>query len=358
MQISRLKLKDFLEARKAIKGIDRHATIPILESVLIRCNGECVVLCVGNLDTWLIKRFNTAPCTPFEFCVNAKDLQDAIKSGGEYVSFELNDTSVKIDNKLSLPTYNADEYPKTPQLKAGAIRFSLNNEMCQTIKDFVVLTANDEIRPVMNGVFLRSKSDMFSIVATDAHVLGKKTYESICQSEFQITLLKDAANLIGKLTAKGNDAHARVNDVNIFVSINDYVIISRLIEGKQPEYDNVIPSIENCDKVVSFNTKQMLNVIKDCEKVVGKKPVRLFFNGCLNVSSECLDTEKNFSLDLDYKKIQLEKDFSIGVFANNIIKLLNLSGENTTLRCRTVSSPMLVVDNNLTAVVMPAMITN
>ncbi len=184
------------------------------------------------------------------FCVGNHDLLEAVKSISEQpITFDVNQTDnlarISYQNGMfSLPVENADEYPVTQEVNDGVTTITMSSQMMgDTITRSLFATAQDELRPVMNGLYFDLTPDCLAIVASDGHKLVRNkvlTVKSEQPSSF--ILPKKPANLLKSVLSKnGGDVVIRYNDRNAEINFEDGQIICRLIEGRFPNYNAVIP---------------------------------------------------------------------------------------------------------------------
>ena len=184
------------------------------------------------------------------FAINNHDLLEAVKSFSEQpITFEIdmerNMATISYQNgHFSLPIQNADEYPATQQLGEAANTIVLATSLlAETINRSLFATAQDELRPVMNGIYFDLTPDCLAVVASDGHKLVRnKVYSIKSEQPASFILPKKPATLLkGLLTKEGGDTIVRFDERNAEINYGDGVIQCRLIEGRYPNYNSVIP---------------------------------------------------------------------------------------------------------------------
>jgi DNA polymerase-3 subunit beta len=359
MHIPLLKLKQFVAYRKGIKGFDRHSTIPIMEDVLFRhVGGDAIELMVSNLETSITTRIAATNIPDgVAFAINAKQLDTMLKPmKGDIIQFDVVENGVKINKNTSATTHDADEYPRKPIIKPGAIRFDLTEQQLKNIVDYVAYTDDDELRPTMCGVCIRNKKDELQICATDGHRLIISRYAPLFDHEFDLVLSKDVANTI-KAVGTTNGASFIVTPRQVIIIVNGVNIFGRPIEGKYPNCDAVIP--KDNPVVAKINKAALIDIVKQCD-AAAQPPffIRLHFNGALNVSGENLDIGTSFASDIPYEKVAIEKDFTIGVNPKTLLSGIKYAPNELTLEMSTPSRPMMISSENQSIIIMPMMINN
>ena len=184
------------------------------------------------------------------FCVRNHDLFEAVKGISEQpITFDVNqsDNLAKIsyqNGMFSLPVENADEFPQPQQIGDDATTLTIPTMMlADNINRSIFATAQDELRPVMNGIYFDLTPECLAIVASDGHKLVRnKVFTVSSEQPASFILPKKPATLLkGVLGKQGGDVVIRFDDRNAEINYEEGVIICRLIEGRYPNYNSVIP---------------------------------------------------------------------------------------------------------------------
>ena len=186
----------------------------------------------------------------FRFAIGNHDLLEAVKGFSEQpitfdVNLEQNLVKITYQNGLfSLPVDNADEFPVAQPISDFAKSIVLPNAtLAENINRSLFATAQDELRPVMNGIYFDLTPDHLAVVASDGHKLVRNKIFSIKSEEPSAFILpKKPANLLKNLLGKdGGDVTIRFDERNAEINFGDGVLLCRLIEGRYPNYNSVIP---------------------------------------------------------------------------------------------------------------------
>ena len=184
------------------------------------------------------------------FCVGNHDLLEAVKGFSEQpiifdVDQESNIAKISYQNGMfSLPVENADEYPQQQQVGDEATTITISPQLlADNINRSLFATAQDELRPVMNGIYFDLTPDCLAVVASDGHKLVRNKILSIKSDQPSSFILpkKPASLLKGVLGKQGGDVVMRFDERNAEINFEEGVIICRLIEGRYPNYNSVIP---------------------------------------------------------------------------------------------------------------------
>ena len=184
------------------------------------------------------------------FAVGNHDLLEAVKGFSEQpITFDVdqqaNIAKISYQNGMfSLPVESADEYPVTQTVSDSATEIVIESAvLAENITRSLFATAQDELRPVMNGIYFDLTPECLSIVASDGHKLVRNKILNIhSEQPASFILPKKPASLLKTLLSKdGEDVIIRFDERNALIDYTDGEITCRLIEGRYPNYNSVIP---------------------------------------------------------------------------------------------------------------------
>jgi DNA polymerase-3 subunit beta len=265
------------------------------------------------------------------FCVGNHDLLEAVKGISEQpITFEVdqNQNIARIsylNGMFSLPVENADEFPQPQQIgdEATVINIPtpvLNDNITRTL----FATAQDELRPVMNGIYFDLTPDHLAIVASDGHKLVRNKILNICSDQPAAFILpkKPASLLKGVLGRQGGDVVIRFDDRNAEVIYEEGVIICRLIEGRYPNYNSVIP--QSNPNQLTVDRQGLLAALRRVQPFSNDSSNLIRFhveNGTLQLDAEDYDFSKTATehMSCDYNGMPM----SIGFKGSSFIEILS-----------------------------------
>jgi DNA polymerase-3 subunit beta len=231
---------------------------------------------------------------------------------------------IAYDNgKSKMVGYNGDDFPRTPALENSSSILISGSIVSNAINKTLFATGVDDLRPVMSGVFCQFSPENITFVATDAHKLVRYTRtDSQASGSSSFILPKKPLNLL-KSNLKGDEeVQLDYNDSNAVFTFNDIVLICRLIDGKYPNYEAVIPK-EN-PNVLTIDRLQFLSSIKRVSIFANKTThqIKLKLAGSeLALSAEDIDfaNEANERLTCNYAG----DDMEIGFNSRFLMEMLN-----------------------------------
>jgi len=231
--------------------INSKNALPILGDFLFEIDNNTLYLTASDSENVMKTQLElTESDGNIRFAISNHDLLEAVKGFSEQpitfdVNIEQNLVKISYQNGLfSLPIDNADEYPVSQPLNEYAKTIVLPNAiLAENINRSIFATAQDELRPVMNGIYFDLTPDHLAVVASDGHKLVRNKIFIIKSEEPSAFILpKKPANLLKNLLGKdGGDVTIRFDERNAEINYGDGVLQCRLIEGRYPNYNSVIP---------------------------------------------------------------------------------------------------------------------
>ena len=238
--------------------INPKNTLPILDNFLFNLEDKVLEITASDLETTLITRMSLENVTDGGIlAVPARILLDTLKEFPDQpLTFEADIDSLKIvisseNGKFTIMGQNGSDFPQAPPLKENqsSVQMPVEALMNGVNKTFFA-TAEDELRPVMNGIYVEMSPDNVSFVATDAHklVLYKRSDVKADESSSFILPKKPASMLKGILPREEGNVNIEFDEKNAYFSLSKYKMVCRLVEGNYPSYNAVIPK-ENPNKL-------------------------------------------------------------------------------------------------------------
>ena len=311
--------------------INSKNALPILGDFLFEIENNVLYLTASDSENVMKTQMDlTESDGNFRFAISNHDLLEAVKGFSEQpITFDVDMTQnlVKISYQnglFSLPIDNADEFPMAQPMSEFAKTIVLPNAiLAENINRSIFATAQDELRPVMNGIYFDLTTDYLAVVASDGHKLVRNKIFSIKSDEPSAFILpKKPANLLKGLLGKdGSDVEIQFDDRNAKINYGDGVLLCRLIEGRYPNYNAVIP--QNNPNEVRLDRLALLAALRRVQPFANDSSnlVRFHVEG----SSFQLDAE-----DYDFSKTATERmtceyngtPMSIGFKGNAFIEIL------------------------------------
>ncbi|WP_299584135.1 DNA polymerase III subunit beta [uncultured Sunxiuqinia sp.] len=253
------------------KVISSKNTLPILDNYLFQLEDNRLTITASDLESTLITSLDLDNTEGNgDVAIPAKLLNDTLKEFPEQpLTFQINGDTSAIDiysenGKFSIVGQNGEDFPELPALKEEAMAtIEVNHDvLLNGISKTLFATADDELRPVMNGIFVELGNDDLTFVASDAHKLVRyKRSDAKAEVESSFILPKKPAALLKNLLPKEEfDVKLQFDDKNAFFTLSNYKLICRLVEGNYPSYNSVIPN-NNVNKMI-VDRLELFNTVK------------------------------------------------------------------------------------------------
>ena len=250
--------------------INSKNALPILDCFLFELEDGTLSVTVSDSETTMVTTLEVNESdSDGRFAVVAKTLSEALKEIPEQpLTFEINPKTFEItvqyqNGKYSLVGQNADEFPQPAVLGESAVRVDLDAQiLLNGINRSVFATADDELRPVMNGIYFDMTSEDITMVASDGHKLVRcKSLAARVTGRAAFILPKKPASLLKGLLPKEQGAVAiEFDERNAVFTLENYRMVCRLIEGRYPNYNSVIP--QNNPYKVTVDRQQLIGALR------------------------------------------------------------------------------------------------
>ena len=258
--VSSTALSSHLQAISRV--INSKNALPILDCFLFELEDGTLSVTVSDSETTMVTTVEVNESdTNGRFAVVAKTLLDALKEIPEqpltfYVNTDNYEITVQYQNgKYSLMGQNADEFPQSAVLGDNAVRVEMEaNVLLGGINRSVFATADDELRPVMNGIYFDITTEDITMVASDGHKLVRCKRAAFILPKKPATLLK---NLLPK---EQGTVTIEFDERNAVFMLESYRMVCRLIEGRYPNYNSVIP--QNNPHKVTVDRQQLIGALR------------------------------------------------------------------------------------------------
>ena len=250
--------------------INSKNALPILDCFLFELRDGTLSVTASDSETTLITTIEVADSQAEGRCaIVAKTLLDALKEIPEQpLTFDVNPQTLEVtvqylNGKYSLMGQNANEFPVPVQLSASAVHVDIDAQVLQSgINRSLFATADDELRPVMNGVYFDITTEDITLVASDGHKLVRCKTLAVHGNERAAFILpkKPAALMRGLLAKEQGNVILEFDERNASFTLSDYRMVCRLIEGRYPNYNSVIP--QNNPYKVTIDRQMLIGALR------------------------------------------------------------------------------------------------
>lgn len=236
---------------KALNNVARVAmasknSLPILNNVLLKTVDNRLSLSATNLEIAITEKIGSKVQSDGSITVPARLMQEYITSlPSGVLDLELEDHKLHISTDQYRSTINgviADEFPVVPEISDG-VEWSIPAKECKKgLQQVVFAASNDETRPVLTGVLLKTQDNSLFAAATDSYRLAEKKLITTSQD---ISLLVPASalqELLRILPDSVDNVHVQADSQQVLFKAGDVELVTRLIDATYPDYRKLIPT--------------------------------------------------------------------------------------------------------------------
>ncbi len=335
------------------KVISGKNSLPILDSFLFNVNNGQLTLTTSDSENMM----QTSLALDSQegdgsFALQSQTILDAMRELPEQplrFSVDLSLATISISyqgGEYNFTTLNADEYPRMQPMPENVNVITIDSGvLASSLNRSIFATAQDELRPVMNGIYFDLGPDALSIVASDGHKLVRnKNFAIKSETPASFILPKKPANLLKNILAKdGGDVVIKFDERNAEIRFADGLLVCRLIEGRYPNYNSVIP--QSNPNQLTIDRRLLLSALRRVLPFGSKSSQLVKFKltaGSLELSSEDIDyaTKAHETLACDYAG----QNMSIGFKGSSLTEILsNLDGDQVNVELADPSRAGIIV---------------
>ena len=309
-------------------------TLTILGNMKIEVSANRAVFTASDLEIEVSTSVECSSDKEGSFTIPAKKMLEICSALSAHDEIKLSVSGSKADitagkSKVSLQIIPSAEYPKMESnTDVGAINIS-SNELSNIINKTSFAMAYQDARHFLNGLHICSNEGKLISVCTDGHRLAKYTSSITCEDNLSIILPRKCVSEINRILSANNDNKEILTELYIknnciTLIIDDYVLISKLIEGNYPNFNRVIPESTKSTLIIERSIlKNSLNIIS---KVVNQqyKGVKLTpSKSSLHLISSNTESEVGEDqIDASYDGDELSIGFNIS-YIQDVIDILS-----------------------------------
>jgi len=341
--------ESLLPALTKVCGIvEKRQTLPILGNVLLISKDNKLTLVGSDLETEITTSINNSNSLEGEVTVSARKLFDICRSLQDeaLISISINESKMVLTSgksKFTLQTLPATEYPRLDSVENNLTFQIQQKEIHKLLTSTAYAMAQQDVRYFLNGILIETGEGKLRVVSTDGHRLAKN----------EITLPSANGELKQSIVPR-----KAIQEILKFLSADsedNYQFISKLIDGRYPEYQKVIPN--NLDKTVILDKKTFSEIltrtaILSNEKFRGISVI--FSDRTLIVNSRNPDHEEaNDQMSIDYEGDKVEIGFNVNYLLDAV---KDSTGETIIFEFKDSSSSGIIRENKTSekiALIMP-----
>lgn len=346
--------------------------LPILDNILCEVKNNLIKMTASDAEITLTTTINISDMEgEGNFCVPATWLKDALNQLSDQpltitatTESNMRFTIIHGSGETFFPIVPDTDYPRPLEEKYNAEIEVAQIDMRNALKRSLWATANDEMRPAMNGIYFDNTEEYLDIVTSEGHVLVRNRLYDQKGNKTQFIMPKKVGNFLADvLEVCEEPVKMKTNERNCEIECDLFTLTFLFIEGKYPKYESIIPT--DTTKHAKVSRTFMLNSVR---KVIpftdnGSKLLKMNFEKnilMLTGDNKSLETGANDKFSIEYE----DEDFQIGVSGSHLLNVFNkIYGQECIVKMKEQDRAIVIEpveqedDYDVTMVVMPMLLT-
>jgi DNA polymerase-3 subunit beta len=366
MKLVQTKRDNLLKPLQAVTGIvEKRHTLPILSNVLIEQAADRLQLLATDLEIQVSTSFVNQNKSGDSYAVttSARKLQDILRALPEQADIALEAQNNRLivksgKSRFTLQTLPAEDFPKLAQAPGATTKITVPQKAFKALLLLVQYAmAQQDIRYYLNGMLLVLNADTLKVVATDGHRLAYASMKLSQSAEpLEVILPRKAVQeLIKLLNDSDDDLAVELSPAQVKFQAQDVVLISKVVDGKFPDYTRVIPTNYQkhflIERSILQQALQRVAILSN-EKFRGVRWT--LTDGQLRISCTNTEQEEAFEeIEIGYSGEALDIGFNVTYLLD---VLANLASDKVTCSFGDANSSVLITiseDTDFRYVVMP-----
>jgi DNA polymerase-3 subunit beta len=355
-----------LKPLQTIAGVvERRQTLPVLSNILLKVENNNLSMTATDLEVEMIAKVVLDGAEPGDITIPARKIVDICKALPEgatiNVVFDSDKQRVTVrsgKSRFNLATLPVTDFPNVEEI-TSQFKFSLPQKVLKRlIENTNFAMAQQDVRYYLNGLLLEISNGIVRSVATDGHRLALCSYDCDVSPPDTIQIIiprKGVMELVKLLEDTDDVVEVQVGTNHIQINLNEYIFTSKLIDGRFPDYERVIP--KNSDKQILANRELLRQAMVRTSILSNEKyrGIRLkLSNGLLQAQANNPEMEEaEEEIEVNYQGSDLEIGFNVGYLLD---ALAAVSEDTVSLELGDSNSSCVIQaekDHSCTYVIMP-----
>ncbi|USN53444.1 MAG: DNA polymerase III subunit beta [Candidatus Nomurabacteria bacterium] len=229
------------------RAVGKNAALPILGNILLTAESTGIRLSATNLEIGVTCMVRAKVETPGAYTIQGRLLHDFVNLlSNVRIDIELREEGLHITTGETTTTMKgiaADEFPVIPSVEEKSITKAATNDLRQALTQVLFAAANDNSRPEINGIYVKIENNNMVLAATDSYRLAERKININASGDTRAVIVPSRAlqEVVRILDTEENEMSIILGENQILFRIGDIELVSRLIEGQYPEYQEIIP---------------------------------------------------------------------------------------------------------------------
>ena len=356
-----LDKKEFVKALKVGGSFaGKSKVMPILDCVKIKVGLDKLTIVSTDSENAISKRLNGITSDgEGAFCVNMNDLMSYIKLiNADTFEIITDDKTAEVKHakgSFTLPIFSDEDFP-TIKPDENSVEITFNAALLSNwIADGKNFVASDELRPVMNSIYLYSKNGELGCCATDSNILFTDNVNE-SNIDFSFMINKNSFKSICDVCSSSEKIIIKIGEKRAMFIGENISVLATLQNGNYPNFKNILPQTSHIE--VKLSKKELLDSINRVKLVADNSSylIKIVVSGMnMEVSAQDIDFNRKAVENI---MVNANGEITIGFNANRLITSLNsINSENVIMKFTDKSRPCLINEDdeksNKTVLIMP-----
>ena len=333
--------------------VERRQTLPVLSNILLKVQDKNLILTGTDLEVEIVAKLQISEDLQGEVTLPARKFLDICRALPEdaNINIQVDDNKAIIKSgrsRFSLATLPATEFPNIDPI-VSSYTFSISQKEFKSIIEQTQFSmAQQDVRYYLNGLMLELNNNLIKAVATDGHRLAicEKPAELTVNEPLQVIIPRKGVTELSRLLEDSDSkVNVKVSENHIQVELNNVIFTSKLIDGKFPDYQQVIPSnptkIVLCDRDALYQSFTRASVLSN-EKYRGMR-LQVTENMLKATVHNPEQEEAEEELEVNYQGDEFEIGFNVSYF---IDALAAIKGEKVEVKFTDANQSCLLNESN------------
>lgn len=305
-----------LPISKLVGITEKRSLMPILSNVLLDFEKDRTTIFSTDLELSAIGTIDYQAPESRKIVIHGRKFLEILREmdNGEII-LEIEENTVTMKQKqteIVLSLQDPEEFPEVKQITGNEEIIIDGSTLLEMIDKVSFAISLDETRYVLTGMHIEGKEGSVVVVGTDGYRMALYERPIDGMKSFKgITIPKRSLSEIERVIDEGEKVTLTIDEKHVQISTKDIVVVSRVIEGNFPDYENVIPRV--AENTTRLNKEMFLRGLKKVSAIIGRsEPIKITLSeGKLEIEAESEIGRAREVLDVEYAGEKLAMNFNV-----------------------------------------------
>ncbi len=342
---------------KIVNITEKKSLMPILSNILIEFQKDKTVIYSTDLEVSAIGYTISASGEEQKIVVHGRKFLDILKElDNDPIELETSENSVTMkqkETKIVLGLQDPEEFPEVKKIKGFEEFVIEGGTLLEMMEKVSFAISMDETRYILTGMHMKGAEGIITMVGTDGYRMAQVQKEVRGLRGFKgITIPRRSIGELERVISEGDMINIAIGEKHVQFSTENMVVISRIIEGNFPDYENAVPINEN---IVTIDKDQFLKGLRKVSTIIGRsEPVKITIGpGVMEMEAISDIGQARELINVDYTGQRIELNFN-GKFISDVIT--HIEGDKIVMKAPAAYGAVLyegTIDEKYQNIVMP-----